>query len=169
MNTTASEAPPRVLLIDDDELICGSLRHYLIANGFAVDAALEPRSADLLMAANHYAAVVVDPYLTGGVSAQNDAELLLHVCAMQPQAAIIVLTAYASPSLETAATECRVKALLTKPQPVVLLERAIRAAVGELPTPRRSIASSETVNNRLQKADGTEMISAPTGPGNKYN
>lgn len=124
----ARQPQQRVLLIDDDEVICGSLRQYLVANGFDVDVALEPASADLLMSAHHYAAIVVDPYLTGGVSARSDAELVLHICAAQRQAAIIVLTAYSSASLASAATECGVAALLAKPQSVFSLERTIRSA-----------------------------------------
>ena len=66
---TTSTSPPRtrVLLIDDDELIAGSLRRYLLTQGCDVDVALEPASATKLMASSRYAVVVVDPYLTGEV------------------------------------------------------------------------------------------------------
>ena len=122
-----SEPRQRVLLIDDDELICGSLRQYLTAHGFAVEVALEPAAADLLMSANLYRVILVDPYLTGGVRTDN-AELLQRVCALQHDAAIIVLTAYGCPSLERAAADCNVTAMLTKPQSVVFLENVIRSS-----------------------------------------
>lgn len=132
----------RILLIDDDELICGSLRRYLTGRGLSVDVALEASSADTLMAAHDYRVVLVDPYFTGGVRAENNSELLRHVCATQRDAAIIVLTAYSSPSLERAARECNVKALLTKPQSVVFLTQLI-AAAAEAATSVHSHASHQ--------------------------
>lgn len=116
----------RVLLIDDDESIAGSLRSYLLMSGFDVDVALEPSAAESLMAANEYRTVVVDPYLTG-VHDRHSA-LLGRVCALQKTAAIIVLTAYSSPALARVASECKVDALLTKPQSVVFLKSLIRSA-----------------------------------------
>jgi DNA-binding NtrC family response regulator len=127
MSASLSSRRQSILLIDDDELICGSLRQYLLLQGWLVDVALEPGAAESLMAANEYATVVVDPYLTGGIH-RNHAELLDRVCALQPHASIIVLTAYASAALESAAARCHVTALLTKPKSVVVLERFIRRA-----------------------------------------
>jgi DNA-binding NtrC family response regulator len=114
----------RILLIDDDELICGSLRRYLTAHGLAVDVALDSVSAGLRMAANEYSVVLVDPYLTGGVRADQH-ELLEAICHSQPRAAVIVLTAYGSPALARIAAQCNVAALLTKPQSVVFLNQLI--------------------------------------------
>jgi DNA-binding NarL/FixJ family response regulator len=124
----ANEAQHRVLLIDDDELISGSLRQYLGENGYAVDAAHDRTSSELLMAAHSYAAVLLDPYLTGGVCANGNSELLRRVCAMQPHAAMLVLTAYGSPALARTVAECNVR-ILPKPQSVVFLERLIRGAI----------------------------------------
>lgn len=124
----------RILLIDDDELICGSLRQYLVMQGCAVDVALEPSAVEGLMAAHEYGTVIVDPYLTGGIHHDNTA-LLDRVCALQPQATVIVLTAYGSAALERAAARCDVAALLRKPQSVVFLERLIRGAATAAATP----------------------------------
>jgi DNA-binding response OmpR family regulator len=136
-----SEAQHRVLLIDDDELVSGSLRQYLGENGFAVDAAPEPATAMVLMSANLYSVILVDPYLTGGVRSDN-AELLQRVCAMQRDAAIIVLTAYGCPSLEQAAADCNVTAMLTKPQSVVFLENMIRTSARSAQPAVRDVAPS---------------------------
>lgn len=125
MSASRSSTRQRILLIDDDELISGSLRQYLELQGCIVDVALDAFAAEGLMAANAYATVVVDPYLTGGIHHDNDA-LLDRVCALQSRASVIVLTAYASPALESAAARCAVTAVLTKPQSVVILERLIR-------------------------------------------
>src|SRR3954454_16546212 len=98
MTTSTSRAETRVLLIDDDELIAGSLRRYLLTQGFAVDVALEPASAAKLMASSSYGVVVVDPYLTGEVVHANDA-LIESVRRLQPLATLIILTGYSSPAL----------------------------------------------------------------------
>jgi len=117
----------RILLIDDDELICGSLRQYLLMQGCAVDVALEPSAAVALMAENEYSTVVVDPYLTGEI--RDNAALVDRVCALRRSASVIVLTAYGSPALESAAARGDVTLLLRKPQPVVYLERLIRGGL----------------------------------------
>jgi DNA-binding NtrC family response regulator len=136
VSASVSSTQQRILLIDDDELICGSLRQYLVMQGCLVDVALEPAAAENLMAANEYATVVVDPYLTGGIH-HDHAVLLERVCALQPHASVIVLTAYASAELEHVATRCRVTALLRKPQSVVVLERFIRRAPTVNPDPSK--------------------------------
>lgn len=127
MSASIPGTQQRILLIDDDELICGSLRQYLVMQGCAVDVALEPSAADALMAQNEYSTIVVDPYLTGEI--RDNAALIDRVCLLRRRASVIVLTAYGSPALESAAARGDVKALLRKPQPVVYLERLIRGAV----------------------------------------
>jgi DNA-binding NtrC family response regulator len=127
MSASMDGTRQRTLLIDDDELISGSLRQYLVLQGCAVDVAVTPAASEGLMAVNRYSTVIVDPYLTGGIH-HDSAELLDRVCALQPHASVIVLTAYSSEALASAAVRCRVTALLRKPQSVVDLERLIRGA-----------------------------------------
>jgi DNA-binding NtrC family response regulator len=131
----------RILLIDDDELICGSLRQYLAVQGCIADVALEPSAAEALMAAHQYATVVIDPYLTGGIH-HDSAELLERVCTLQAGASIIVLTAYGSPAVERAAARCNVTALLRKPQSVLSLERLIRGGAA---------AATDSTNYQLRE------------------
>ena len=120
MTTNTSSAQTRVLLIDDDELIAGSLRRYLLTQDFAVDVALEPASAARLMASSSYSVVVVDPYLTGEVVHATDA-LIETVRRLQPLASLIVLTGYSSPAVRLAATANGAAAVLSKPQSVTCL------------------------------------------------
>jgi ActR/RegA family two-component response regulator len=120
MTTSTSRAQTRVLLIDDDELIAGSLRRYLLTKGFAVDVALEPASAAKLMASSSYGVIVVDPYLTGEVVHATDA-LFEIVRRLQPLASLIILTGYSSPALQLAANVNGAAAVLSKPQSVTCL------------------------------------------------
>jgi DNA-binding NtrC family response regulator len=136
--TAISATAKRILLIDDDDMIAGSLRQYLALRGCAVDVALEASAARALMAHTSYSVVVLDPYLTGGVQSDSSA-LVDAVCRLQPRASVIVLTGYDSPALARIAADCNVAALLTKPQSVVVLsqliaaEASMRAAEGTTP------------------------------------
>lgn len=136
MTATASSAPKRILLIDDDELIASSLRQYLVMQSCDVDVAHDGNEAGKLLAGERYDVVIVDPYLTGGVH-HDSGQLLDDVLRLQHDAAMIVLTAYSSPELALNAAACNATSVLTKPQSVVTLNdlvmnvlRAPKAAGG---------------------------------------
>ncbi len=116
----------KILLIDDDEYIAGSLRGYLAGDRWQVDVALDSSAAESLMAAQKYGGVMLDPYLTGAVH-HEDGMLLRSVCRLQPGASLIVVTAYGSPELAQLARDCRVVAVLRKPQSIFSLGQIIRA------------------------------------------
>jgi len=132
MSAKPPHAQKRILLIDDDELVAGSLRQYLVRQQHSVDVALEPAVAEAMMEQQSYDVVLLDPYLTGGVHQENH-ELLESVCRLQPRAVLIVLTGYGSPELERIAAECHVMALLTKPQSVVFLGELIASSITSPP------------------------------------
>ncbi|HKO54400.1 MAG TPA: response regulator [Thermoanaerobaculia bacterium] len=147
--TAISPIARRVLLIDDDDMIAGSLRQYLVTRGCDVDVALEPMAARALMMHASYSVVLLDPYLTGGVHRDGSA-LIDAVCHLQPRASVIILTGYDSPALARIAADCHVAALLTKPQPVVVLSQLIAAqaaarAEDAANPPITSISSTEEV------------------------
>ncbi len=120
MTTSTPRTQTRVLLIDDDELIAGSLHRYLLTRGFTVDVALEPVSAARLMSSSSYGVIVVDPYLTGEVM-HATAALIETVRRLQPLATLIVLTGYSSPALQLVASVHGAAAVLSKPQSVTCL------------------------------------------------
>ena len=128
MSPSTDATRQRILLIDDDELISGSLRQYLVLQGCAGDVAVNPGSPEGYMAAVRYHTVIVDPYLTGSILHDN-AWLLDRVCALQPQASVIVLTAYAAAALESAAARI--------PRHRLTPQTAVRRHPGT-PHPRRS-------------------------------
>lgn len=117
-----------ILLIDDDELVSGSLRDYLRTRGVSVDVALDAESAGSLMSARRYEAVVVDPYLTGNVRPGSLA-LIQQVRRLQPESALIILTGYETPALLQIASTSSATAILAKPQSVTALETTIGAAL----------------------------------------
>lgn len=134
MREPAVSPQERILLIDDDELVAGSLREYLVrGNRCQVDVANELSSAETMMAEQRYDVVLVDPYLTGRVN-RDDGVLLARIRELQPAAALIVLTAYASPLLEAVGRQ-HATLLLTKPQPVPYLSQTVVNACRREETP----------------------------------
>jgi DNA-binding NtrC family response regulator len=113
-----------ILLIDDDELIAGSLSDYLRAKGFSVDVALEPASAAECMRGRQYKVVLVDPYLTGGVHGTS-VSLIAAIRASQPDSYIIILTGYGSTTLLELASGDRLTTVLYKPQSIASISEAI--------------------------------------------
>jgi DNA-binding NtrC family response regulator len=139
MSGSALKAPKTILLIDDDDLIAGSLRQVLQMDGCDVDVAVDPGSAASLMSKKSYDIVVVDPYLTGGVH-REDGDLIAHIRTLQPAANLVVLTGYGSPELDRSASDGGVSAILTKPQSVVFLSQFLVAAANPAAmTPQPSI------------------------------
>ena len=126
-----------ILLIDDDELIAGSLRQVLASSGCDVDVALEPCTARALMASRAYDVVLIDPYLTGGV--HQSSELLEAVSALQPEASVVVLTGYGSPDIVRAEADGRVSKILTKPQPIPFLSEYLFSAPAPISVTEPSI------------------------------
>ena len=120
MSTSCRASQQAILLIDDDELIAGPLRDYLLARGWSVDVAPEPSSAAALMTGRDYGIVVIDPYLTGSVHAETET-LIATVRLLQPRSSMIVLTGYSSRALQSAADAYAVTAVVSKPQSVAML------------------------------------------------
>ncbi len=120
MSDSTSCRKQSILLIDDDELIAGSLRGYLVMSGCVVDVALDESEAGRMMTAGRYDVIVVDPYFTGGIH-HPDGDVIDLIGRLQPDAALVILTAYCSPRLAQDAAGRNVAALLSKPQSVMTL------------------------------------------------
>jgi DNA-binding NarL/FixJ family response regulator len=114
--------PRRVLLIDDDELVIGSLRSFLVAQGSHVETATDPRTIE-----GEFDVVIVDPYLTG---ARHDGtpSLIATARARQPQAAMLVLTAYPSSEITQIAADHHALAVLAKPQSIIDIADLVNAS-----------------------------------------
>lgn len=127
LRTTSREE--RILLIDDDEFIAGSLRRYLDVQGRAADCASDRKLAIAFMEMRGYSVVVVDPYLTGSLG-EGPSELLATVRTLQPRAAIVVITAYATPQLELLGRVFDVSAMLAKPQSITTVHGVVAGHLG---------------------------------------
>lgn len=123
---TESQNGPRVLLIDDDEIVAGALFHQLQSTAIETEVAVDAAFAQQLLANYTYSLVVVDPYLTGNL--HNDADSLLdHVRALQPHARIVILSAYGTRFSDRIVSDANLM-IVGKPQSVL----SMTAMIGHL-------------------------------------
>jgi DNA-binding NtrC family response regulator len=135
MQETLAAPRLKILLVDDDELIAATLRGYLAGHGCDVDVACDLATAESLLVWQTYSTVMVDPYLTGAVETDRLA-LLDAVRTMQPDASLIVVTAYATPAIADSLSAGRIHTLLIKPRSIAELGRAaLGAPLSPSPTP----------------------------------
>ncbi|HET6854845.1 MAG TPA: response regulator [Pyrinomonadaceae bacterium] len=127
---------PRLLVVDDEESICFSMSEYFSLQGYKVDTASEVEEAEKLLGATNYKVVIQDLRLTM-TSNHDGLDMIRMVREHNPQARIIVLTAYGSPEIEEEARRCGADAFLRKPKP---LSQVAQIVQGLLESPPRHAA-----------------------------
>jgi DNA-binding response OmpR family regulator len=115
-----------ILIVDDEEPVLLAMVEYFTHQGFAVDGARDVRQAEMLFAANHYAAVITDLQLTAGNDRQGF-DLITYVRQRWPSVCVILLTANGSPEVEVEARRHGVEAFLHKPISLSNVERMVRS------------------------------------------
>jgi CheY-like chemotaxis protein len=133
----AAEAPPlpraasdgglycasevRILVIDDDQSVCRVMQAALAPNEFKVDVVSDPVELEPTLRRQSYHVIILDYVLPGLESAQ----VLDWVRQTQPDASIIVVTAY--PSIDSALNCLRAHTYdyLTKPFQIAALQRTV--------------------------------------------
>jgi DNA-binding NtrC family response regulator len=132
-----SELPmPRLLVVDDEESICFSMSEYFSLQGYKVDTASEIEEAEKLLGATNYKVVIQDLRLTI-TNNQNGLDMIKMIREHNPQARIVVLTAYGSPEIEDEARRNGADAFLRKPKP---LSQVAQVVQGLLESPPRQNA-----------------------------
>jgi two-component system response regulator AtoC len=116
-----------LLVVDDDDAICQTLRDYFEGAGFEVETARSiPEAAERLSSAR-YAAVIVDVCLSNkGTEGLAIAAYVRHLRADLP---VVILTAYGSPQNAAAAADLGVDAFLHKPVSLVWLKGLLRTRI----------------------------------------
>ena len=123
---------PRLLIVDDEESICFSMSEYFSLHGYKVDTAREMEEAEKLLEATEYKVVIQDLRL----NIKHDAdglEMIRLVKEQNPQARIIVLTAYGSAEMEDEARRCGADAFLRKPKPLSLVAQVVQGLIESPP------------------------------------
>jgi DNA-binding NtrC family response regulator len=82
-----------ILIVDDEEVMCESMAAWLREDGYRVDTAPNGRKAVELAKATDYAIYFVDLKMPGGM---DGIETMIEIRRLRPDAAIIIITAYAT-------------------------------------------------------------------------
>jgi DNA-binding response OmpR family regulator len=111
----------RILVVDDDDTVCRLVQGSLAPQGFVIDTISDPKGMEAQLKARSYHVVILDYVIPGLASEQ----LLEWVREHQPDAGIIVVTAY--PSMEGALNCLRARTYdyLTKPFQIGHLQRIV--------------------------------------------
>lgn len=117
----------RVLIVDDEEATRQAIAEYFEAQGYVVDSACEAEEAEALLTHVRYDAILSDLRLTR-IHGAEGLEIVGYVKEHCPWTRIILLTAHATPELETEALRRGVDHVLTKPQPLYRLVEVVAAA-----------------------------------------
>lgn len=128
----------KLLVVDDEESICFSMREYFSQHGFKVDTAREIEEAEGLIKGTDYQVIIQDLRL-GVDQRQEGIEIIRLVHELNPETRIVVLTSYGSPEVEAEARRAGADAFLRKPKP---LSQVAQVVQGLIESPRTRTASA---------------------------
>ena len=127
-NNRAEPGPRNLLVVDDEESICFSMREYFSRHGFQVDTAREMDEAESLIKATDYKVIIQDLRL--GLARHPDGiEIIKLAHERNPDTRIVVLTSYGSPEVEAEARGAGADAFLRKPKPLSQVAQVVQALI----------------------------------------
>jgi CheY-like chemotaxis protein len=111
----------RVLILDDDPSVCNLMHAALAPNGFRIDIVSDPLEMESVLRGGPYHVVILDYVIPGLETGRILDSLREH----QPEASVIVVTAY--PSVDSALNCLRARTYdyLTKPFQIAQLQRTV--------------------------------------------
>lgn len=113
----------RLLILDDEEAILLPLSRYFRATGYDVVTAREVEEAEAILGCEHIDAAILDLTLSG--FGPDGLELLRSIRASHVDLPVIVFSANTRPEIEEECQRLGAHAVLTKPQPLSVLARAV--------------------------------------------
>ena len=120
--------PRNLLVVDDEESICFSMREYFSHHGFIVDTASEMEEAEGLIKVTDYKVIIQDLRL--GIAQQPDGiEIIKLVHKRNPDTRIVVLTSYGSAEAEAEARRAGADAFLRKPKPLSQVAQVVQGLI----------------------------------------
>jgi len=126
-----------MLIIDDEESICFSMKEYFSLHGFRVDAASDLEEAEKLIEAGDYTIVIQDLRLTT-MRKSDGLDIIKLIRNHNCQTKIIVLTAYGSAEMEIEAIRRGADVFLLKPKPLSQVAQVIQ---GLLESPPKALST----------------------------
>ena len=117
-----------LLVVDDEESICFSMREYFSQHGYNVDTAREMEEAEGLIKATNYKVIIQDLRL--GLTRHPDGiEIIKLVHQRSPSTLIVVLTSYGSQEVEEEARRAGADAFLRKPKPLSQVAQVVQGLI----------------------------------------
>jgi two-component system response regulator PilR (NtrC family) len=144
-NLDQPETPPgalKLLIVEDEISTVFAMREFFSFTGYQVDCAPDATEATLLLERSRYDVVITDLHLTPNRCAEG---MTVLACArsLNPQALIVMLTAYASEGSEREAYSGGVNLYETKPVGLAELADRIKTARGNRSPADRPRAGGE--------------------------
>lgn len=121
-------AERNLLIVDDEESICFSMREYFSQQGFKVDTAREMEEAEGLIEITDYEVIIQDLRL-GQARHPDGLEIIKLVHKQNPDTRIVVLTSYGSAEVEEAARRAGADAFLRKPKPLSQVAQVVQGLI----------------------------------------
>ena len=115
---------PRVLVVDDELIVCKSCEKILATQGYQVDSATDSRVGLEMVAKTQYAVIVLDLKMPG----LHGIEVLREIKKTRPKIQVIILTGHGTDQDEDAARKLGGFDFLRKPAEIDLLVRKIKEA-----------------------------------------
>lgn len=119
---------PRLLVVDDELHVRESLSSWFIEDGYDVDAALDAKDALSALGRRHYDVVITDIKMPG----MDGLELQRRIREVNPRAAVVLITAYASVATAVQALKEGAYDYVTKPFDPEALSRVVANACEKL-------------------------------------
>jgi two-component system response regulator RegA len=117
-----------LLVVDDEESICFSMREYFSQHGYRVDTAREMEEAEGLIKATNYKVIIQDLRL--GLTRHPDGiEIIKLAHQRSPDTRIVVLTSYGSQEVEDEARRAGADAFLRKPKPLSQVAQVVQGLI----------------------------------------
>jgi DNA-binding response OmpR family regulator len=107
----------RILMVDDKATLCFAMREYFKLYDYQVDCAHNVDDATTRLNNSHYPILIADLDL-GGTHDLDGFKVIKIAREQCPKTRIIILTAYGSAEIESAARDLGVSAFLHKPSPL---------------------------------------------------
>jgi OmpR-family two-component system manganese-sensing response regulator len=118
---------PRILIVDDDYLLCSVVEKLLAKAGYQVHTATDTGVAMDLISQNHYDLLVLDYMMPG----MNGVEIFRQARELQPEVAGVFLTAHTTLDTVFPAIDAGVERVLAKPVDASELLPVVRDLVGQ--------------------------------------
>ncbi|MGH7506321.1 MAG: sigma-54-dependent transcriptional regulator, partial [Longimicrobiales bacterium] len=157
-NAKGREAPPRILLADDQQDVLTALRMLLADEDYTLVTATSPTGVLRALEESDFDAVVMDlNYTRDTTSGQEGLTLLQVIRAMDDTLPVIVMTAWASVESAVVAMRHGANDYIEKPWNDDRLIATLRTQI-DLRRALRKARRLEAQNERLQRAGAPELI-----------